>query len=101
MSGKAITLKQVKLFMKLRIGRNTQQQASAKTGISERSGRRIDTDAGGYWHWKGSTLGGIGARVERPFLLLREPFDVFEVSQRLQAVPVVLREHRLRTATRR
>ena len=43
MSGKAITQEQVKLFMKQRAEGNTQQQASAKAGISERSGRRIDS----------------------------------------------------------
>jgi len=42
MSGKAITQEQVKLFMKHRTEGITQQQASAKAGISERSGRRID-----------------------------------------------------------
>jgi len=42
MSGKAITPEQVKLFMKQRTEGETQQQASAKAGISERSGRRID-----------------------------------------------------------
>ena len=45
MSGKAITQEQVKLFMKYRNEGNTQQQASAKAGISERSGRRIDSGA--------------------------------------------------------
>ncbi len=43
MSGKAVTQEQVKLFMKQRSEGNTQQQASAKSGISERSGRRIDS----------------------------------------------------------
>lgn len=43
MSGKAITPEQVKLFMKYRNQGNTQQQASAKVGISERSARRIDS----------------------------------------------------------
>lgn len=43
MSGKAITQEQVKLFMKQRAEGTTQQQASAKAGISERSGRRIDS----------------------------------------------------------
>ncbi len=42
MSGKAITQEQVKLFMKYRTENATQEQASAKAGISERSGRRID-----------------------------------------------------------
>ncbi len=42
MSGKAITREQVKLFMKLRNQGDTQIQASAKAGIAERSGRRID-----------------------------------------------------------
>ena len=42
MSGKAITPEQVKLFMKQRTEGDTQQQASAKAGVSERSGRRID-----------------------------------------------------------
>jgi hypothetical protein len=43
MSGKAITPEEVKLFMKQRTEGDTQQQASAKAGISERSGRRIDS----------------------------------------------------------
>lgn len=43
MSGKAITQEQVKLFMKQRNQGDTQIQASAKAGISERSGRRIDS----------------------------------------------------------
>ena len=43
MSGKALTPEQVKLFMKKRTEGDTQQQASAKAGISERSGRRIDS----------------------------------------------------------
>ena len=42
MSGKAITPKQVKLYMKQRNQGDTQSQASAKSGISDRSGRRID-----------------------------------------------------------
>jgi hypothetical protein len=42
MSGRAITPKQVKLYMKQRNQGDTQSQASAKSGISERSGRRID-----------------------------------------------------------
>jgi len=42
MSGKAITQEQVKLFMKHRTEGAIQLQASAKAGISERSGRRID-----------------------------------------------------------
>jgi len=45
MSGKAITPEQVRLFVKQRIAGDTQQQASAKAGISERSGRRIDSGA--------------------------------------------------------
>ncbi|MCP4211908.1 MAG: IS21 family transposase [Halieaceae bacterium] len=43
MSGKAITPEQVKLFMKHRTKGDTQQQAGAKAGISERSARRIDS----------------------------------------------------------
>ena len=43
MSGKAITSEQVKLFMKERTKGDNQQQAGAKAGISERSGRRIDS----------------------------------------------------------
>jgi hypothetical protein len=42
MSGKAITLEQVKIFMKLRTEGTPQKQASAKAGLSESSGRRID-----------------------------------------------------------
>jgi len=44
MSGKAITQEQVKLYMKYRAKKATQEQASAKAGISERSGRRIDAN---------------------------------------------------------
>jgi hypothetical protein len=43
MPGKAVTQEQVKLFMKNRSAGDTQQQASAKAGISERTGRRIET----------------------------------------------------------
>ena len=43
MSGKAITPEQVKLFMKKRTEGDTQQQACAKVGISDRSGQRIDS----------------------------------------------------------
>lgn len=43
MSGKATTPEQVKLYMKQKNQGDTQQQASAKAGISERSGRRIDS----------------------------------------------------------
>jgi transposase InsO family protein len=43
MSGKRLTTEQVKLYMSIRAeGRGTQVQASAKSGMSERSGRRID-----------------------------------------------------------
>jgi len=43
MSGKAITKKQVKLYMKHKHNGDTQEQASAKADISQRSGRRIET----------------------------------------------------------
>jgi hypothetical protein len=42
MSGKAITRKQVKLYMKHKHNGDTQEQASAKAGVSQRSGRRIE-----------------------------------------------------------
>jgi hypothetical protein len=42
MSGKRITTRQVRLYMNSRKQTQTQEQASAKAGISERSGRRID-----------------------------------------------------------
>jgi len=42
MSGKAITSQQVKLYMKQKNQGDTQQQASVKSGLSERSGRRIE-----------------------------------------------------------
>ena len=42
MSGRAITPKQVKLYMKQINKGDTRQQASAKAGISESSGQRID-----------------------------------------------------------
>jgi len=42
MSGKRITSEQVKLYMSSRKQPRTQAQASAKAGVSERSGRRIE-----------------------------------------------------------
>ena len=42
MSGKRITMQQVRLYMSSRKQGHTQAQASAKAGISERSARRID-----------------------------------------------------------
>jgi hypothetical protein len=42
MSGKRITMQQVRLYMSNRKQGQTQKQASAKTGVSARSGRRIE-----------------------------------------------------------
>jgi hypothetical protein len=42
MSGKRITIEQVKFYMSNRKQSRTQAQASAKTGVSERSARRIE-----------------------------------------------------------
>jgi len=42
MSGKRITTQQVRLYMNSRRQGQTQEQASAKAGVSERSGRRIE-----------------------------------------------------------
>jgi hypothetical protein len=42
MSGKRITMQQVRLYMSNRKQGQTQEQASAKAGVSERSARRID-----------------------------------------------------------
>lgn len=42
MPGKHITKQQVRLYMRHRTGRDTQTVASAKAGISERTGRRIE-----------------------------------------------------------
>ena len=42
MSGKRITVQQVRLYMSSRKQGQTQEQASAKAGVSERSGRRIE-----------------------------------------------------------
>lgn len=42
MSGKPIKSEQVKLYMSLRKEEKTQETAAAKTGMSERSGRRIE-----------------------------------------------------------
>lgn len=43
MSGKPINLEQVKLYMRERKAGKTQATAAARSGLSERSGRRIDT----------------------------------------------------------
>jgi transposase InsO family protein len=42
MSGKRITMQQVRLYMSSRKQGQTQEQGSAKAGLSERSGRRIE-----------------------------------------------------------
>jgi len=42
MSGKSITIEQVRLYMSSRKQGQTQAQSSAKAGVSERSGRRIE-----------------------------------------------------------
>ncbi|MBL4901132.1 MAG: IS21 family transposase [Desulfocapsa sp.] len=42
MSGKPINSEQVKVYMEARAKNTTQKKASARSGISERSGRRID-----------------------------------------------------------
>ena len=42
MSGKSITMQQVRLYMSSRKQGQTQEQASAKAGVSERSARRIE-----------------------------------------------------------
>ena len=42
MSGSRITMQQVRLYMNSRKQGQTQEQASAKAGVSERSGRRIE-----------------------------------------------------------
>ncbi|WPL23651.1 IS21 family transposase [Thiorhodovibrio frisius] len=63
MSGKRLTAEQVRLYMSSRTQGRTQIQASAKVGISERSGRRID---------------GAGTRVterkERHWRTRKDPF---------------------------
>ncbi len=64
MSGKRITMQQVRLYMSSRKQGHTQAQASAKAGVSERSGRRIED-------------GRIGvlARKERHWRTRKDPFE--------------------------
>jgi transposase InsO family protein len=64
MSGKRITLQQVRLYMSSRRQGQTQAQASAKAGLSERSGRRIEE-------------GHIGVleRKERHWRTRKDPFE--------------------------
>lgn len=45
MSGKRITMQQVRLYMSIRKQGQSQEQASAKAGVSERTGRRIEGTA--------------------------------------------------------
>ena len=57
MSGKRVNLQQVKLYMSSRNQGRTQAQASAKAGISERTGQRIDSGRIGVLenrerHWR-------------------------------------------------
>ena len=53
MSGSRITMQQVRLYMSNRKQGQTQEQASAKAGVSERSGRRIDGGRIGVLETKG------------------------------------------------
>ncbi|MCP4551055.1 MAG: IS21 family transposase, partial [Bacteroidetes bacterium] len=57
MSGKPITEQQVRIYMSTKNKRHIQQIASAKPGISERSGRRIEKgeiprDDKAIRHWR-------------------------------------------------
>jgi hypothetical protein len=56
MSGKRITIEQVKFYMSNRKQSRTQAQASAKTGLCERSARRIEHGKSAYHRAINATL---------------------------------------------
>ncbi len=64
MSGSRITMHQVRSYMSSRKQGQTQEQASAKAGVSERSGRRI----------KDGQIGVLQAR-ERHWRTRKDPFE--------------------------
>ena len=63
MPGKHITTQQVRLYMSSRKQGQTQEQGSAKAGVSERSGRRIE----------GGRVGVLGKK-ERHWRTRKDPF---------------------------
>lgn len=85
MSGKRITMQQVRLYMSSRKHGLTQGQASAKADISERSGRRIE---------EGRI--GVLARTERHWRTRRDPFaEVWDG----EIVPLLVRQPALDATT--
>lgn len=109
MSGKPITSEQVKLYMKERKAGKTQATASAKSGMSERSGRRIDTGElpvgqkkERSWRTRQDPFAGVWESVIVP-LLTKEPeltpITLFELLQKKQ--PGEYQDSKLRTFQRR
>jgi len=85
MSGKPITLQQVKLYMSSRKQGGTQAQASAKAGVCESSGRRIDS----------GRISALEAK-ERHWRTRKDPFSAVWDSE---IVPLLEKQPRLDATT--
>lgn len=109
MSGKPINSEQVKLFMKERNAGKTQRTASAKSGMSERSGRRIEkgelqsgSNKKRYWRTRPDPFAKVWESEILPLLTKNAqltPITLFELLQKKH--PGEYPDSKLRTFQRR
>jgi hypothetical protein len=108
-SGKPINPEQVKLYMKERKSGKTQATASAKSGMSERSGRRIEkgelqsgNNRKRYWRTRPDPFAEVWEREVVPLLIMNSqltPMVLFEGLQK--KYPGKYPNSKLRTFQRR
>ncbi len=91
MSGKQITQQQVRLYMTHRKQGETQAQASAKAGVSERTGRRIEIgevgpgkDAGRPWRTRKDPFAQVWDGEVVPLLEERPALNATTLFEELQ-----------------
>ena len=109
MSGKTINSEQVRVYMQTRKDRKKQVTASAKAGISERSGRRIengDLQPGSkkkrYWRTRVDPFTGVWDREILPLLEKNHKLTPITLFEKLQKDhPEEYQDSKLRTFQRR
>ncbi len=109
MSGKPINSEQVKLYMRERKAGKTQATASAKSGMSERSGRRIDTgelqlhsNKQRYWRTRADPFVAVWESEIVPLLTKNPDLTPITLFERLQKKhPGEFPDNKLRTFQRR